>query len=203
MAELIKTAILSVSNKSGLAEFARHLAQMGVRLYATCGTLRALEEVEIRAIPVGELTQFPEMMDGCIKTLHPAVFAGILARRGHKKDMDTLAAHQMEPIDMVVVNLRAFRMPDNQESNLSAEQLHDMDIGGVALLRAAAKNYRHVAPIVNPVDYEAIIEEMLAKDRQLGEATRLRLATQAIERCLEYDRQILDFLKNSATPPKD
>ena len=123
MAVQIKTALLSVYDKSGIAELAQHLAQFGITIYATGGTFRALQEVQVKAIPIDELTESPEMMDGRIKTLHPAVFAGILSRRDHNKDMETLKAHQLDPIDLVVSNLLPFSSAAEDEELTEEEKV--------------------------------------------------------------------------------
>jgi phosphoribosylaminoimidazolecarboxamide formyltransferase/IMP cyclohydrolase len=193
----IKTAILSVWNKSGLGELAKHLSLMGVTIYSTGGTFRTLQEAGVKAIPIDELTQFPEMMDGRVKTLHPSVFAGILARRHVKKDMDTLAAHQLAPIDLVVVNLYPFRQVAARPDATENEILDSIDIGGLSMLRAAAKNFKDVAPVVDPVDYEAILDEMLKNDRCLSEPTRRRLALKVFQYAAEYDATISAYFKGT------
>ena len=193
MANPIQTAVLSVSDKAGLAELAQHLTQMGVTIYSTGGTFRTLREAGVQAIPIDELTQFPEMMDGRVKTLHPAVFAGILARRANVKDMETLRAHQLKPIDLVVVNLYPFKKvvarPDAEE----AEIVENIDIGGPSMLRAAAKNFQDVAAVVDPTDYGALIDELLDSGGGLSLETRRRLARKVFEHTNDYDRAIAEF----------
>ena len=193
MTKPIKTAILSVSDKTGLGELAQHLSQMGVTIYSTGGTFRALEKAGVKAIPIDELTQFPEIMDGRVKTLHPAVFAGILARRQNKKDMETLRAHQLQPIDLVVVNLYPFKKvverPDAEEDEI----IENIDIGGPSMLRASAKNFRDVAAVVDPVDYGAIIDEMIDNQGSLTLETRRRLALKVFRHTMEYDTAIAKF----------
>ncbi len=198
MTEPIKSAILSVSDKTGLGELAQHLSQMGVTIYSTGGTFRALEKAGVKAVPIDELTQFPEIMDGRVKTLHPAVFSGILARRAHKKDMETLLAHQLKPIDLVVVNLYPFKKvverPDAEESEI----IENIDIGGPSMLRAAAKNFKDVAAVVDPVDYGTIIEEMLENDGGLSLETRRGLALKVFRHTMEYDTAIAKYFGETA-----
>ncbi|MBN1867466.1 hypothetical protein JW916_09265 [Candidatus Sumerlaeota bacterium] len=190
MGDPIKRAILSVSDKTGLGEMANHLAQMNVTIYSTGGTFRALQEAGVKAIPIDELTDFPEIMDGRVKTLHPAVFAGILARRDNKKDLDTLVAHELQPIDMVVVNLYPFRQVLAREDATEHDIIENIDIGGPSMLRAAAKNFESVAAIVDPTDYGPIIEEMLANNASVSLTTRRRLALKVFKHTMEYDTAI-------------
>lgn len=197
MAGPIKTAILSVSNKSGLGELAKHLSQMDIALYSTGGTFRALQEAGVKAIPIDELTQWPEMMDGRVKTLHPAVFAGILARRANRKDMDTLAAHQLVPIDLVIVNLYPFRQVVARPDATEGEIIENIDIGGPSMLRASAKNFTDVAPVVDPADYQPIVDEMLANGHCLSEATRRQLAMKVFAHTREYDTAIYNYFKET------
>ena len=197
MADPIKTAVLSVSNKSGLGELAKHLSLMDVTLYSTGGTFRALQEAGVKAIPIDELTQWPEMMDGRVKTLHPAVFAGILARRANKKDMDTLAAHQLIPIDLIIVNLYPFRQVVARPDATENEIIENIDIGGPSMLRAAAKNFTDVAAVVDPADYQSIVDEMLNNNHCLSDATRRRLAMKVFAHTKEYDTAINAYFKKT------
>lgn len=189
----IRTAILSVSDKTGVGELAQHLHQMGVKIYSTGGTLRALDSAGVKAIPIDELTQFPEMMDGRIKTLHPSVFAGLLARRDHPKDMDTLEAHRLKPIDMVVVNLDPFQQVAGRTDIDEVEALDHIDIGGPSMLRAAAKNFLEVVPVVDPTDYAALIDEMLDSAGEVCAETRRRLALKVFANTAEYDAAIREY----------
>jgi phosphoribosylaminoimidazolecarboxamide formyltransferase/IMP cyclohydrolase len=190
MASPIKWAVLSVSDKTGLGELAQRLSQMGVTMYSTGGTFRALQEAGVKAIPIDELTQFPEMLGGRIKTLHPAVYAGILARRDNAKDMETLEAHRLKPIDLVVVNLYPFRevaaRPDAQEDEI----IENIDVGGLSMLRAAAKNFKNVAAVADPTDYGPLIDEMLESQGCIAIETRRRLAMKVFAHTREYDAAI-------------
>ena len=193
----IKAAVLSVSDKAGICELAQHLQQMGVKIYSTGGTFRALAEAGVKAIPIDELTQFPEIMDGRVKTLHPAVFAGLLARRKNVKDMETLMAHQLEPIDMVVVNLYPFQKVLAKEGSSEEEIIENIDIGGPSMLRASAKNFQDVAAVVDPCDYGTIIEELLANQGALTLETRRRLAKKVYEHTAQYDTAIAKFFNET------
>ena len=190
MRKPIKTAILSVSDKTGLGEFAQHLHQLGVAIYSTGGTFRTLKEAGVKVAPIDELTQFPEIMDGRVKTLHPAVFAGILARRANKKDMETLLAHRLVPIDLVVVNLYPFQKVAARPDAEEAEIIESIDIGGPSMLRASAKNFQDVAAVVDPTDYGWIIEELLEHQGNLSLETRRRLAKKVFAHTMQYDTAI-------------
>jgi phosphoribosylaminoimidazolecarboxamide formyltransferase/IMP cyclohydrolase len=152
-------ALLSVSDKTGLSEFAQGLKSLGVKLYATGGTERALREAGIAVSSLQELTGFPELLDGRVKTLHPNVHAGILARRDEPRHLQELAEKGLQLIDLVVVNLYPF--VETVGSGASRmEMIESIDIGGVTLLRAAAKNHDHVLPVVRPGDYPAVLEAL-------------------------------------------
>lgn len=198
MSETIQTAILSVSDKTGLGELANHLQQMGVTMYSTGGTFRALQEAGVKAIPIPELTQFPEIMDGRVKTLHPNVFAGILARRSNPKDIDTLKAHDIHTIDLIVVNLYPFREVVARKDAQEAEIIENIDIGGPSMLRAAAKNFQDVAAVVDPTDYGELIEEMVASGGALSLPTRRRLAGKVFRHTMEYDTAICRYFDEHA-----
>src|SRR5258708_11534378 len=150
-------ALLSVSDKSGLNEFARGLEGLGVTMYATGGTERALREASIPVHSLQELTGFPEMLDGRVKTLHPNVHAGILARRDEPRHLQELADRELKLIDLVVVNLYPF-VETVSSGAVHAQTIESIDIGGVTLLRAAAKNHDHVLPVVLPSDYPLVLE---------------------------------------------
>ncbi|MBV9120911.1 MAG: bifunctional phosphoribosylaminoimidazolecarboxamide formyltransferase/IMP cyclohydrolase [Chloroflexi bacterium] len=173
-------ALISVWDKSGLVEFARTLARLGVDLISSGGTATVLREAGLDVTEVAELTQFPEMLDGRVKTLHPAVHAGILARRDKQDHLDALAAHGLAPIDLVVSNLYPFA------SDPSIEMI---DIGGVALIRAAAKNHQDVAILTSPSDYHQVARE-LELQGEVSEPTRRRLAAQAFALTAAYDGRI-------------
>jgi phosphoribosylaminoimidazolecarboxamide formyltransferase/IMP cyclohydrolase len=190
-------ALLSVSDKSGLVEFARGLAARGVELVSTGGTARALEQAGLAVIGVSEVTGFPEMMDGRVKTLHPRVHGGILARRGRPDDLAAAAAHGITLIDLVVVNLYPFvRAAANPDTPFDA-LVEEIDIGGPSLVRAAAKNFHDVLVVVSPADYQAVLDEL---DRPTGPAPAFRfdLARKAFGHTSDYDAAIAGTLARCA-----
>jgi phosphoribosylaminoimidazolecarboxamide formyltransferase / IMP cyclohydrolase len=188
----IRRALLSVSDKTGLAEFARALAELGVELVSTGGTAAALRAEGLQIKDVAELTGFPEMLDGRVKTLHPAIHGGLLAVRGDAKHEAQTAEHGIEPIDLLVVNLYPFEATVAKGAPFE-ECVENIDIGGPALIRAAAKNHAGVAVVVEPADYRRILDEM----RQNGGATtpelRKHLAAKAFARTGAYDAAISDW----------
>src|SRR5512140_1249434 len=159
MSAPIRQALLSVSVKAGLVDFARGLAALGVALLSTGGTARALKEAGLPVTEVGDYTGFPEMLDGRVKTLHPKVHGGILARRDLPDHVASLAEHAIPTIDLVVVNLYPFRETVAQPGCTLADAIENIDIGGPTMVRAAAKNWEHVGIVVDPGDYPAILEE--------------------------------------------
>src|SRR5918993_2219752 len=155
-------ALLSVSDKSGLVEFARALATRGFDLVSTGGTARALQEAGLPVIGISDVTRFPEMMDGRVKTLHPLVHGGILARRGRADDLAAAADHGITLIDLVVVNLYPFVQAASNPDTPFDALIEEIDIGGPSLVRAAAKNFRDVLVVVSPSDYSAVLEQLRA-----------------------------------------
>ncbi len=186
----IRRVLLSVTDKTGVADFARGLRGLGAELISTGGTWRALREAGLNVTEVADLTGFPEMLDGRVKTLHPKIAAGILAIRSREDHMRALAEHGIAPIDMVVVNL--YRFEDAAaKANVSREELiENIDIGGPTMIRETAKNYQDVAVVVSPADYGAIIEEMRASGGGLSLETRWRLAKKAFRTTAAYDAAI-------------
>ena len=184
----IKRALISVSDKAGIVEFARALASMGVELLSTGGTWRLLKDNGLEVTEVSEYTGFPEMMDGRVKTLHPKVHGGILARRG--QDDAVMAAHGIAAIDMVVVNLYPFEATVARPDCSLEDAIENIDIGGPTMVRAAAKNHRFVNIVVNAADYSAILAEMQANDGATSLATRFDLAIKAYEHTAAYDGAI-------------
>jgi phosphoribosylaminoimidazolecarboxamide formyltransferase/IMP cyclohydrolase len=187
-----KRALLSVSNKEGLVEFARGLAELGVELIATGGTARTLGEAGLAVRPIEDVTGFPEILDGRVKTLHPAVHGGILARReeGHLAELE---AQGIAPIDLVAVNLYPFAQTVARPGTTLAEAIEQIDIGGVALLRAAAKNFAYVAVVSDPTDYATVLAE-LREQSDLSIATRQHLALKAFRHTASYDAAISRYL---------
>ncbi len=186
-------AILSVSDKTGIAQFGQGLAELGVELYSTGGTRRALEGAGVAVHPVSELTGFPEILGGRVKTLHPAVHGGILSRRDVAADGQEMASHGLRSIDVVAVNLYPFEETIAQDSVTLAAALEQIDIGGPTMLRASAKNHPAVLPLCDPADYPAALEAL----RQAGgpeAGFRRRLAAKAFRHTAVYDALIADYL---------
>ncbi|AMX01537.1 bifunctional phosphoribosylaminoimidazolecarboxamide formyltransferase/IMP cyclohydrolase [Microbulbifer thermotolerans] len=188
----IRRALISVSDKSGIVDFARQLSEMGVEILSTGGTHRQLKEAGIPVVEVSDYTGFPEMMDGRVKTLHPKVHGGILGRRG--TDDDVMAKQGISPIDMVVVNLYPFAQTVAKPDCTLADAIENIDIGGPTMVRAAAKNHKDVAIVVNAGDYDTIIAEMKANSGALSQATRFDLAVKAFEHTASYDGAIANYL---------
>ncbi len=185
----IKRALLSVTDKTGLVDFARGLAEQGVELISTGGTAKLLREAGLAAMDVSELTGFPEMLDGRVKTIHPRVAAGVLAMREKPEHMQALAAHDITLIDMVVVNLYEFEKTAAKPGVTLEELIENIDIGGPTMIRAAAKNYQDVAVVTRAADYPALIEELKANGA-LSPATHWDLAKKAFSTTAAYDAAI-------------
>ncbi len=190
-------AIISVDNKAGIAAFAQGLSALGIEIFSTGKTLRTLEEAGVPARPVSDLTGFPEILDGRVKTLHPAIHAGLLARRDNPAHMAELAAHHIAPIDMVVCNLYPFAATVARTGVTLSEAIEQIDIGGVTLLRAAAKNFATVTVVARPKEYDDVLGELRATGTTSLE-TRRRLATIAFQQTALYDSAIADYLRQSA-----
>ncbi len=186
----IQRAILSVTDKTGLVEFARQLSGMKVELVSTGGTAKLLREAGITVKDISELTGFPEMLDGRVKTLHPKVHGGILHIRGNPGHVAAAKEHGIQPIDMVVVNLYAFEKTAQKPGVHFDEVIENIDIGGPSMVRSAAKNFRDVAIVTSPDDYAAIAQEMASSGGELGLATRWRLAQRAFATTAAYDSAI-------------
>ncbi|MFV8783468.1 bifunctional phosphoribosylaminoimidazolecarboxamide formyltransferase/IMP cyclohydrolase [Microbulbifer sp. SA54] len=184
----IRRALISVSDKSGIVDFARELSAMGVEILSTGGTYRQLGEAGIPVVEVSDYTGFPEMMDGRVKTLHPKVHGGILGRRG--QDDAVMSEHGIKPIDMVVVNLYPFKATVADPNCDLPTAIENIDIGGPTMVRSAAKNHKDVAIVVNAHSYDTVIEEMKANDGALGYETRYDLMVQAFEHTAQYDGMI-------------
>jgi phosphoribosylaminoimidazolecarboxamide formyltransferase/IMP cyclohydrolase len=186
----IQRALLSVTDKTGITEFGRRLSELGVELISTGGTAKLLRDSGVPVRDVSEITGFPEMLDGRVKTMHPKVTGGILAVRGDAGHMQALAAHGIQPIDMVVVNLYAFQKAAARPGATLAELIENIDIGGPTMIRSAAKNYQDVAVVVSPGDYASLAEEMRESGGALSLETRWRLAQKAFCVTADYDSAI-------------
>ena len=183
----IQRVLLSVTDKTGLVEFARQLSGFGAELVSTGGTARLIRESGVPVREVSDLTAFPEMLDGRVKTLHPKIAGGILAMRAKPEHMNSLAEHDISPIDMVVVNLYRFEDVAAKSGASLEELIENIDIGGPTMIRAAAKNYQDVAVVVSPADYTRILEELRAGGGGLSRATKWRLAKKAFRTTAAYD----------------
>ncbi|HHF2954718.1 bifunctional phosphoribosylaminoimidazolecarboxamide formyltransferase/IMP cyclohydrolase [Vibrio antiquarius] len=187
----IRRALISVSDKTGIVEFAQALAERGVDILSTGGTARLLAEQGIAVTEVSDYTGFPEMMDGRVKTLHPKVHGGVLGRRG--QDDDVMAKHGINPIDMVVVNLYPFAETVAKEGCTLADAVENIDIGGPTMVRSAAKNHKDVTIVVNAHDYDRVIAEMDENEKSLTLETRFDLAIAAFEHTAAYDGMIANY----------
>src|SRR4030095_8931136 len=191
---VVKQALLSVSDKTAIVAFARGLTRLGVSLISTGGTARMLRDAGIDVTEVTDHTGFPEMLDGRVKTLHPTIHAGILARRDSAEHMSALKQAGICTIDLVAVNLYPFRETVAKADCRLPDAIENIDIGGPAMLRSAAKNYEHVTVVTDPADYEAILAELAAAHGVIGTELRLRLAQKAFSYTAAYDGAISNYL---------
>ncbi|MDH5177702.1 MAG: bifunctional phosphoribosylaminoimidazolecarboxamide formyltransferase/IMP cyclohydrolase, partial [Gammaproteobacteria bacterium] len=191
----IQRALISVSNKEGLLEFAHELARRGVQILSTGGTAKLLRSDGIDAIDVSTVTGFPEIMDGRVKTLHPKIHGGLLGRRG--TDDEVMREHGIEPIDLVVVNLYPFAATIAKPGCTFEDAVENIDIGGPAMVRASAKNHERVAIVVDPLDYGSVLAEMERDEGRVSAATRLRLAAKAYAHTAQYDAMVASYLSQA------
>jgi phosphoribosylaminoimidazolecarboxamide formyltransferase/IMP cyclohydrolase len=190
----VRLALLSVSDKRGLVEFARGLVAEGVTLLASGGTARALREAGLAVEEISEHTGFPEMLDGRVKTLHPKIHGGLLGLRDNAEHVKTMAAHGIAPIDLVAVNLYPFEKTVARADVKLEDAIENIDIGGPSMLRSAAKNHRSVTVIVDPDDYAPVLDELKHHGGEVGEATRRRLAVKVYAHTAAYDAAIAAWL---------
>ncbi|BBO60188.1 bifunctional phosphoribosylaminoimidazolecarboxamide formyltransferase/IMP cyclohydrolase [Mycoavidus sp. B2-EB] len=194
---MIKQALLSVSDKSGIIELARALSSLGIAILSTGGTAKHLTEAGIAVTEVAHYTGFPEMLDGRVKTLHPKIHGGLLARRDLSAHMASLQEHEIATIDLLVVNLYPFAQTIARDDCTLAEAIENIDIGGPAMLRSAAKNHRNVTVIVDPADYSTVLDEIRAQDTPtVSYATNFRLAAKAFAHTAQYDGAITNYLSS-------
>jgi phosphoribosylaminoimidazolecarboxamide formyltransferase/IMP cyclohydrolase len=191
---IIKRALISLSDKTGAVEFAQALKQFNVEILSTGGTAKLLKDAGIEVIEVGDYTGFPEMLDGRVKTLHPKVHGGILGRRDLPEHVSAMAQAGIPPIDLVAVNLYPFAATIAKKDCPLEDAIENIDIGGPTMVRAAAKNYAHVAVVTDPADYPAIIREMNATQGGVGMELRFDLARKAFSHTAEYDGMISNYL---------
>ncbi|PYO18647.1 MAG: bifunctional phosphoribosylaminoimidazolecarboxamide formyltransferase/inosine monophosphate cyclohydrolase [Candidatus Rokuibacteriota bacterium] len=201
----VRRALVSVHDKTGVVEFARSLAALGIEILSTGGTATLLRKSGVPVRDVSDVTGFPEMLDGRVKTLHPKIHGGILARRDAAADVDALEKHGILPIDLVVVALYPFEATVARSSVTLAEALEQIDVGGPAMVRAAAKNHASVGVVTDPSQYPRVLAELRAKGGALSEATRARLAQEAFRRTAEYDAAIASYLSSEgvSTAPSE
>ena len=189
----MQRALISLTDKSGIEEFARQLQDLGIEILSTGGTAKKMRENGITVKDVAEFTGFPEMLDGRVKTLHPKVHGGILFLRGNASHEEQMAAHGLQQVDLVAVNLYDFDKATSDPSCTVANAIENIDIGGPTMLRAAAKNFQFVTVIVDPADYPQVVAEI----KELGNttlATRFRLAVKVFQLTSTYDTEIAAWL---------
>jgi len=191
---LIKRAVISVSDKTRIIDFARELKQFNVEIISTGGTAKSLRDAGVDVIDISDITGFPEMMDGRVKTLHPRVHGGLLALRDNPEHVAAMERNGIQPIDMVVVNLYPFAQTIAREGVTRAEAIEQIDIGGPAMIRSAAKNAHDVAVVVSPDQYQNVIAELTANNGSLSLATRQRLAQEAFRQTAQYDSIVSSYL---------
>src|SRR2546425_7855010 len=190
----IRRALISVSDKSGIVDFVRELKRFGVEIISTGGTAKALRDAGLAVRDVSDVTKFPEMMEGRIKTLHPRIHGGVLAVRGNPEHLAAMSEHDIEPIDMVVVNLYPFEETVKREGITLEEAIGQIDIGGPAMIRSAAKNFRDVAVVVDPDRYQVVLHEMQVNKGATTSELRRELALAAFFRTSAYDEAISSYL---------
>lgn len=192
----IERAIISVSDKTGIQELAAELHAMQVEILSTGGTARTLREKGIKVIDISAYTGSPEILDGRVKTLHPKVHGGLLGIRDNLEHKQKMVEHGIKPIDMVVINLYPFEATIANPGCTLEEAIENIDIGGPAMLRAGAKNYPYVTVLVDPADYEPVLEEMKRNEGVVSRQTNFRLAQKVFQLTARYDRAIADYLQN-------
>ena len=192
----IKTVLISVSDKSGVVEFAKELDSYGVKFLSTGGTAKILREAGLDIMDVSEHTGFPEMLDGRVKTLHPKIHGGLLGLRSNPEHVSTMKEHGIEPIDMVVVNLYPFKQTIAKEDCTFEDAIENIDIGGPTMLRSAAKNFESVSVIIDPSDYQQVLEDMKNTDGEVTRDTNFKLAVKVFETTSDYDGAITEYLKS-------
>lgn len=194
----IKRAIISVSDKKGVVDFAKELHSLGVEIISTGGTAKTLRDAGVPVKDVSDYTGFPEMLDGRLKTLHPKIHGGLLSRRDNPKDMEDIKEYGIGLVDMVVVNLYPFEETISKPDVTFAEAIENIDIGGPTMLRSASKNFQQVAVVTDYKDYDSIIEEMKDLNGDLSYKTRLELAKKVFRLTSRYDNAIADYLTKLA-----
>jgi len=190
----ISTALISVTDKGGIVEFAKSLERLGIEILSTGGTAKAMRDGGIKVLDISEYTGFPEMMDGRVKTLHPKVHGGLLGRRDNPQDIQMMNIHGIKNIDLVLVNLYQFERTVAKEGCTLEEAVENIDIGGPSMLRSAAKNFRYVTVIVDPSDYSKVLKE-ITESGGTTLKTRFELAKKVFNLTWQYDRAISNYLE--------
>lgn len=191
----VKRALLSVSNKEGIVSLAKQLVELGVEIISTGGTKKVLAEAGVPVIGISDVTGFPEILDGRVKTLHPIIHGGLLAIRDNERHQNELREHHITPIDLVVVNLYPFQQTIAKSDVTFAEAIENIDIGGPTMLRAAAKNHQYVTVVVDPADYDKVVQE-LKEHGDVSAETKLKLAAKVFRHTAAYDAMIAEYLTN-------
>ncbi len=194
----IKTALISVSDKTGIINLAKGLADLGIKIMSTGGTARSIRDNGIEVTEVSDYTGFPEIMNGRVKTLHPKIHGGLLAVRDNENHMKQIADLGIGTIDLVVVNLYPFEKTISKENVSQEEAVENIDIGGPSMIRSAAKNFKHVAVVVNPERYEALLKELNEGNCDLSYETRYELVTEAFEHTSQYDKVIFNYFNRDS-----
>ncbi len=192
----IERALISVSDKTGIAEFAKELSNYSVEFLSTGGTANIIRESGLNVIEVSDYTGFPEMLDGRVKTLHPKIHGGLLGLRANNTHVKVMAEHGIKKIDMVVVNLYPFSGTISDPDATFEDAIENIDIGGPAMLRSAAKNFKSVTVITDPSDYGIVLNEMRENNGIVTEETNLKLAIKVFEKTSVYDNTIFNYLKD-------
>ncbi len=192
----IQRALISLSDKSGITDFARELASFGIDFLSTGGTARMLKESGLDVTEVSDYTGFPEMMDGRVKTLHPKIHGALLGLRDNRDHREKMEEHGIVPIDMVVINLYPFEKTIARPDATFEDAIENIDIGGPAMLRSSAKNFESVTVIIDPSDYGPVLEELKSQQGAVSRETNLRLALKVFEHTAAYDSSIATYLKN-------
>ncbi len=190
----IQRAVISVTDKTGVVEFAQALSGMGVQILSTGGTAGTIRQGGVAVTDISDYTGFPEMMDGRVKTLHPRIHGGLLGLRGNPEHVRVMEEHGILPIDLVAVNLYRFEKTVAAPGVTLQEAIENIDIGGPSMLRSSAKNFRHVTVVVDPLDYEAVLQEMRAGGGETTLKTRFRLARKVFRLTSRYDGAISAYL---------
>ena len=198
---MVKRALISVSDKTGIVEFAQKLNDLGVSIISTGGTFKVLKEAGIPVINISDVTGFPECLDGRVKTLHPNIHAGLLAMRSNPEHMKQVEELNVELIDMVVVNLYPFKQTIMKPDVTLADAIENIDIGGPTMLRAAAKNYQDVSVVIDPTDYEQVLSE-IKETGAVSVKTNFYLAAKVFNHTAYYDTMIANYLRDKAGLPK-